>query len=59
MLAMLKRRAGQKRVFVAIALSCIAGVCVAFSPIQSIWVTCVGFVSFMLIAFPNGRRGEV
>ncbi len=51
-LAMLSRRVSQTRVLIAIVASCLLGVVVAFSSIQSIWVTSFGFFAFLLVAWP-------
>lgn len=55
-LAMLNRPILEIRVLLAIAASCLCGLAVAFSSIQTIWVTFFGLATCLLIAWPYGKR---
>ena len=53
-LAMLQRRLNETRVLWAILISCIVGVAVTFTAVQSIWITFIGSALCLLIAWPFG-----
>jgi len=57
-LSVWNRNYSQTRVIVSLAISCLCGLLVALSPMQSIWVTISGLSACLLVAGPGKPRDQ-
>lgn len=53
-LAMLNRPVSERRVLIGMVVACVIGIGIAFSTVQSIWITIIGASTCLLVAYPWG-----